>query len=220
MENIVYTKTYDEPEVDMCQIFRNAGIYALTDELLDTIKMHLAEALPKLTYKVVYREVDISIVGDKVKLDSSRMMTISEGLASRLEGCNRAIIFAATIGIEMDRLIARHKAISLTNAVYFHSIGAERIESLCNVFCEEMAQIQRERGNVTRRRFSPGYSDLNISIQKKIFELLDCPRQIGLTLNRSMIMSPMKSVTAFIGISSTGGHDADYRGPRKYYTIP
>ena len=120
----------------------------------------------------------------------------------------------------MDRLIARHQAVSVTEAVYFHAIGAERIESLCDVFCAEVAEMQKARGMVTRRRFSPGYSDLNISIQKKIFALLDCPRQIGLTLSRSMIMSPIKSVTAIIGISSKGGHNADYRASKPIFTIP
>lgn len=68
---------------------------------------------------------------------------------------------------------------------------------------ERIAAI-RSRGieNVMalRPRFSPGYGDLAIDAQKDIFALLDCERQIGLTLGDSLLMSPGKSVTAFAGI--------------------
>ena len=47
---------------------------------------------------------------------------------------------------------------------------------------------------------SPGYGDLALDVQKDIFALLDCERQIGLTLGDSLLMSPGKSVTAFAGI--------------------
>lgn len=54
----------------------------------------------------------------------------------------------------------------------------------------------------TRPRFSPGYGDLPINMQKDIFAALDCPRKIGLSLNESLLMSPSKSVTAIIGVSA------------------
>ena len=49
-------------------------------------------------------------------------------------------------------------------------------------------------------RFSPGYGDLPLSLQRDIFRVLDCPRKIGLTLNESLLMSPSKSVTAIVGL--------------------
>lgn len=49
-------------------------------------------------------------------------------------------------------------------------------------------------------RFSAGYGDLPLEVQKDIFRVLDCPRKIGLTLNDSLLMSPTKSVTAIVGI--------------------
>ena len=40
--------------------------------------------------------------------------------------------------------------------------------------------------------------------QKDIFALLDCNRQIGISLNESLLMTPSKSVTAIFGISDKG----------------
>ena len=57
------------------------------------------------------------------------------------------------------------------------------------------------RGLPLSARFSAGYGDVPLELQRDIFALLDCPRRIGLTLNESLLMSPSKSVTAIVGIS-------------------
>ena len=46
----------------------------------------------------------------------------------------------------------------------------------------------------------PGFGDFGLEYQPFIFEALDCPRNLGLTLTDSFLMSPTKSVTALIGI--------------------
>ena len=75
-------------------------------------------------------------------------------------------------------------------------IGAERIEALCDEFCLD---VGNSMGKV-RPRFSPGYGDFDISFQTKIFEVLQCGKKIGVTLNESLLITPTKSVTAIIGI--------------------
>ena len=95
----------------------------------------------------------------------------------------------------VDRLIAKYNRISPSKALIFQAIGAERAESLCDLFCDEMKEKYS-----TNPRYSPGYGDLPLDIQRDIFAVLDCPRKIGLTLNDSLLMSPSKSVTAIIGV--------------------
>jgi hypothetical protein len=48
-------------------------------------------------------------------------------------------------------------------------------------------------------RFSPGYADFILENQRGIFELIG-PERIGLSLNPSCLMKPLKSITAVIGI--------------------
>ena len=110
----------------------------------------------------------------------------------------------AGAGLEIDRLIRRYTSLSPAKALFFQAIGAERIESLCDAFCEEL----KKDGLQLRPRFSPGYGDLPMELQKDIFRVLDCPRKIGLALNESLLMSPSKSVTAIIGIGE-GTEEAD-----------
>ena len=54
---------------------------------------------------------------------------------------------------------------------------------------------------VLRPRFSPGYGDFDIRYQKSIMRMLDCAKNIGLTMTDSYMMTPTKSVTAVIGAS-------------------
>ena len=82
----------------------------------------------------------------------------------------------------------------------FQAIGAERIESLCNVFCDELKQEKAKLCLATKPRFSSGYGDFPLNVQKEIFSVLDAQKKIGITLNESLLMSPSKSVTAIVGI--------------------
>ena len=111
-------------------------------------------------------------------------------------GCDSVIIFAATVGIGIDRLVHKYSKLSPAKALIFQSIGTERIEALCDVLTEDIKSL----GKDIRNRFSAGYGDLPLETQKEIFKLLSPQKNIGLTLGDSLLMSPTKSVTAFIGI--------------------
>lgn len=196
--NNVYTKTYTEPPLDKREILRYSGACGSVPELDALIDECLTELDGALTYKVCWRTFDVSTDGDLLDLDFTK--TASAALSKNLHGCQKIILFAATVGIGLDRLIARYSRVSPSKALIFQSIGAERIEALCDTFCAEMAELAKGNGYSLRPRFSPGYGDLALSVQRDIFSVLDCSRKIGLTLNDSLLMSPTKSVTAIIGI--------------------
>ena len=198
--NNVYTKTYAAPPVNEREILRYIGVKdrQAAGELSVMIRECVAIAEKKLTYKVSYGEFDLA-VADSIRL--ADMNINSKDLKKNLSGCKSAFVFAATVGIEIDRLIARYSATSPAKALIFDGIGAERIESLCDAFCRDMAQNKAREGYSLRPRFGAGYGDFSIEAQRDIFRLLDCPRTLGLTLLDSMLMSPTKSVTAIVGVA-------------------
>ena len=126
-----------------------------------------------------------------------RFKVESSDLAKNLSGCSEVIVFCATVGTLFDRLIAKYERISPSKAVMLQAIGSERVEAVCDSFCD---QISRETGRRTKPRFSAGYGDLPLELQSEIFALLSCEKNIGVTLNDSFFMSPSKSVTAFLGL--------------------
>jgi len=197
--NMMLRKTYAAPPVCEREILRYAGCSDTAPDVVPLLRSALAEALPELSYTVCCREFPVSIESPICHLGFAEIS--SAGLARNLEGCRSVVMFAATVGLALDRLIARYGRTAPAKALMLQAIGAERIEALCDVFCRELAGEKQKEGLFLRPRFSPGYGDLPLSVQQELFSVLDCPRQIGLTLNRSMLMSPSKSVTAIVGIT-------------------
>lgn len=190
---------YSAPPWDRTEILRYAGVRGDAPEVDLLLEECLREVEDRLTYKVCFREFDVTAVENGLNLGF--MKTSSETVKKRLVGCNRVVVFAATVGIEVDRLIVRYSTLSPTKALLLQAIGAERIESLCERFSEELAAQKAKEGVRTSSRFSPGYGDFPLETQKDIFAVLECSKRMGLTLNESLLMSPSKSVTALIGLT-------------------
>ncbi|MEE0867159.1 MAG: vitamin B12 dependent-methionine synthase activation domain-containing protein [Clostridia bacterium] len=125
----------------------------------------------------------------------------SRSLARNLKNCSEIILFTATIGIETDRIINRYSPVSPSAAVIAQAVGTAYIEAWCDLLCSRFEKEEREKGNSLRPRFSPGYGDAPLEMQKSIFSVLDCSRKIGVSLSNSLLMLPSKSVSAIIGIS-------------------
>ena len=189
----IFVKTYSAPETDEREILRYAGCKDSGDENV-TVLLHscLAEGKDSFSYRVCYR------VFERETLLSHCPY---EEVKKRLENCQYAVLFSATVGLGIDRLIGRYLGTVPARALMFQAMGAERIEALCNRFCAEVKEGAKSKGYACLPRFSPGYGAFPLEAQKSVFPLLDCARQIGLTLNDSLLMTPTKSVTAIIGIS-------------------
>lgn len=188
------TKTYTEPPFCEKEILRYAGCKNPDSEVLSLLHSCQEKVRTKLSYKVCYRELPLSV--SESSCDFGFFTLHSKNLAGNLNDCKSVILFSATVGIEIDRLIAKYGRLSPSTALMLQAIGAERIEALCGAFCANMAE---EKNVVLRPRFSPGYGDLPLEAQKDIFAVLECEKRIGLFLNDSLLMSPSKSVTAFVG---------------------
>lgn len=202
---MIHTEIFPLPPADRREILRYAGAKAETPEVSVLLEEALAEAEAVLTGKVCWQEFPVIRREDGLDLGFARVR--SDALEHNLRGCDRIILFAATVGLPLDRLIARYGALSPAKGLLLQAIGAERIEALCDVFCDRLRKDACSRGLRTSPRFSPGYGDFPLEIQQDIFRSLDCSRKIGLTLNGSLLMSPSKSVTAIIGLGPDAADD-------------
>lgn len=190
----VSVKSYAAPPIDTREVFRYARCPKpgeREEELLAAVR---AEVEDKLSYRVCWCELAVKTEGDECRL--GEMSLRSASLAKALEGCDRAVVFAATVGLELDRALIKYNRLDAAKALFLQALGAERVEALCDAFCAEFEGA--------KMRFSPGYGDLALDTQRALFALLDCPRKLGLTLNESLLMSPSKSVTAIMGLAAKG----------------
>ena len=197
----VTAMTLPPPPVSRKEILRYAG--AGGDTTLDTLLDEcLAEALPQLSYRVAYAVFPIQRTPKA--LDFGFMQSESSGLGKCLSGFDHVLVFGATVGHAYDRLLTKSAALSPLRALIFDAIGAERAESLCDAFCADMAASYQRMGGILGPRYSPGYGDLPLSVQRDLFRVMDFSKHIGLTLNESLLMTPRKSVTAFVGVRYDG----------------
>ena len=192
----VFIKNYLPPTVNEREIFRYAGQKTQPSVALQTLLNEcLSEVLPLLAYRVCY------LTGTTAQIIRALGNCYTgELIKNRLSQAEYAVVFGATVGIEIDRLIVRYGDISPAKALLLQAVGAERIESVCNAFCEDLNGEYANKGLKASARFSAGYGDFPLSAQKRIFQLLTPEKKIGLTLNESLLMSPTKSVTAIVPI--------------------
>ena len=190
----VLTKSYPAPVLSTGEVLRYAKAKPTPEceALLDSV---IKEAEGIFTYKVAYALLDVKRT--ECGIDFGAFSTESKALIKNLGNSPRVIVFGATVGLNLDRLVAKYSRLSPARALMMNALGAERIEALCDEFTRDM---EKEYGAELCPRFSPGYADLPLAVQKDIFNLLDLPKRIGITLTDTMLMSPTKSVTAFIGM--------------------
>ena len=120
-------------------------------------------------------------------------------IESHLSGCEKAIVMCATIGTEVDKLIRISQISDMARAVVMDSLASVAVEQVCNTFDKIIAEKYSDY-NMTFR-FSPGYGDYPIEMQKVVLQMLDAPKKIGLCTNDNYLLMPAKSVTAVMGLS-------------------
>ena len=130
------------------------------------------------------------------------MRVKSRNLSHHLAGCTEIIVFAATVGIGVDRLIKRASISGMADAAILQAAGAAAVEALCDQIEEEAGRQAAEDGLMARRRFSPGYGDFALSHQPEVLSMVKAAKLTGITLPDGYLMVPSKSVTAVIGLCS------------------
>ena len=163
-----------------------AQIRRCTDEVL-------AAATPRLTYRHVPLE-DGAVLG---------VTFAGNDIPQMLEPCEEVVLFGATLGPGVERLMMRYEVVNAADSVIMDACASTAIENICNNFESDMRRAVEAEGRYLTDRFSPGYGDLPIAEQPKFFALLDMTRRIGVSLTPTTIMVPRKSVTAIMGIART-----------------
>lgn len=171
-----------------------------TQKLIEGCVAELKEvANPKSIWQIFNLEI---IPHDNI-LQFVDMTVSSRNLTKNLTGCHQVILFAATLGSQVDVLLKRYSLLQVSKAVVMQAAAAAMIEGYCDTLNGELKDEFKARGLYLRPRFSPGYGDFSLEHQSEILAILDAPKKIGLTLTDSYIMTPSKSVTAIIGVSET-----------------
>lgn len=181
------------------EISGDADRSSCNSEIHQMVAQVTADFQKLMTPQAVYALFPLEITGDFLRF--GREMIKSRELSRYLKECHSVFLFAATIGPKIDREIQKMQRIESSRAVIMQAVGAMFIEKYCDLLCTELKNQAIAENMAVKNRFSPGFSDVGLEVQKIFFSLLDC-KKIGLTLMESLIMAPEKSVTAFVGVKN------------------
>lgn len=165
-------------------------------ELLDRLEPVVRETV-KPNY--VFRETTVEAADGGVRLGCIGSLLTGKSISEHLKGCDRAVIFAATLSVEADKLIRRAAVTDMAESLVIDSLCSAAVEQVCDIAEEEI--FSQLKVGYRTWRFSPGYGDLPLSLQGDLLSALNAQRRIGLTVTESKLLVPSKSVTAVIGIS-------------------
>lgn len=177
------------------------GSHAVDDQTFALIADSFQSLQPVVNKRSIYR-IFVLEYADDHEIRFGNLKVESKSLGKNLLGCDKIVLFGATLGVGVDQLITRTSLRDMAKAVTLQACAAALLEEYCDECQASIGKEMKKDGRYLRPRFSPGYGDFSIEHQKNLMQMLDCAKNIGLTMTDSFMMSPTKSVTAVIGAST------------------
>jgi hypothetical protein len=118
--------------------------------------------------------------------------------AARCEGITMLWCGAVTVGNAV--VAARDNCPELAASAIYDAVASECADAAMDHLQQQAAMVLRRQGSfLAARRYSPGYGDMPLSVQRFFYERLNLP-ELDMQLNEQNFFLPEKSVTAFAGI--------------------
>lgn len=162
---------------------------------LDRLEAEVAKAARPSHYARLVDIADLPPEDGAPRYRVGPLVLASADLRRVLRGARRAYLFAATLGHEVDRLIRRTAVLSAADLLIVQAIATALIEAYID-------DVERTLEGPRTPRYSPGYGDLPLSVQRDFLAAIDGHKNLGITLTEACLMIPSKSVTAIIGVLS------------------
>ncbi|MGL4742253.1 MAG: methionine synthase [Sarcina sp.] len=193
--------------IDKNEVLRYLGYKGQDiDEQLDSlIDISIEEVKSKVTPRFVYELYDLKRENGNLKIEGTNLILKGNDIASCLENCDKVILMAVTLGNEMEKLIRLVQRSNLTKAIILDSIATAYVEDVCDRIEKDIYDEYKVRNKSLSFRYSPGYGDLGLEIQRNFVDTLNASRRIGLNVSDSNLLIPRKSVTAILGIKNEIG---------------
>lgn len=185
---------YDEKL--MAEALRYLGVRGQAPaEITRQTRQALHRLLPLCQPRHVWR------VLDKSALPALGLELPGQDIHQLLKDCDRVVLFALTLGAGPEQLIRREGLRSPTAGLILDACASAACEQACDQLQTQLEGQLCIHGVFPTDRFSPGYGDLPLTVQRPLLELLDAQRRCGITLSDTFIMTPRKSVTAMFGLA-------------------
>ncbi len=150
--------------------------------------------------RYVYRVFSLTHEKDGAILNEAEIFLSGNTAHKMLEDCSGAALLACTLGAGFDSLLRTEQARDMSSAVMLDACASAWIEAFCDEAERELSS--KFPSLYLSDRFSPGYGDLPLCLQREICAALDAQKRLGIYVSESFLLNPVKTVTAVIGLSS------------------
>lgn len=167
------------------------------------IEESIAEIKELINFRYLYQKYPVQITENGVEILNTTLTLKGKSIKKHLKNSEEAYLMAATLGSQVDKKISYYEKTSVTKSMIFDACATTAIEEGCDrVELEIKNKVLGSGSEGITFRYSPGYGDLGIEIQKEFLSILNAPKKIGLTASKYNMLIPTKSVTAIIGVLS------------------
>lgn len=196
-------EAYDIASVDRGEVLRYLGYHG--QELTPQLDARIDEVVARCAAIARPRASLASFFvrgrsDDAIELEGCTLRLTGHDIAGHLASATEVVLFAATLGADVDRELRRLSLVDPLEQVIFDSAATALVERAADAANARARAYAAEQGCFTSWRFSPGYGDLPLAVQRDFLAALDATRQLGITLTPSNLMVPTKSVTAIVGV--------------------
>lgn len=174
--------------------FKDEKIEKLINSTIDEVKNIVKPKYVYQTFEIEHTKEGVNFLGTNLKLEG-------KDIKKHLSLSKTCSLMAATLGYDLDRKISLYEKTNMTKAIIMDACGTAAIEELCDNI-ENCIKKEGEKKNLNiTYRYSPGYGDLDLNVQKDFLNVVQWKKNVGISLSYN-IMAPRKSVTAIIGFIS------------------
>ena len=159
----------------------------------------------------IYEEIGVEPFGEIFRGDGRNAQP--NPLESIYPGAERLALFSVTLGPALSEKIARLFGANEPALAYMlDAIASRQADRAAELLGRGYLESLREEGKVAPGAallpYSPGYCGWHITGQRALFRGLE-PERIGITLNQSCLMQPLKSVSGVFVVGPPELHDFD-----------
>ena len=121
---------------------------------------------------------------------------------SKFPQASELAILVCTIGPKLEEKVRRYSMKGETlRAMLLDGIGSAAVDALVERACQFIADIASTRGLQASSPIYPGMPGLPLSEQRRLLKLVPA-QEIGVSLTRSGMMVPLKSISMVIGLGA------------------
>ena len=151
-----------------------------------------------LNPKFIWSKFGLEKLNNGIKIANTEF--ISGDILRLMQKSEECILLAITLGAEIDRQIILSQKNNMLDGIALDACASVLVDEICNDMTRKKILPELNQDQYLTSRFSPGYGDLNLKYNKDIIEILNATKMIGLSVTGSYMMTPVKSVTALVGI--------------------